>query len=264
MKNISSTLQAPRGLAGVSTLQFFVKGSNAIRLFAFGLLLTFGLCSIAQNVKSDLLKLNEFYKGKPISTNMRLLIFPTYDSKKIADEYEASYLKTKDGTKSYYKFGENEMVQTEKYSLLVDHAHQTMMIQPVVKPPATDLTSTIDSLLKRSSNVEHSVSGTRVQYSFSFDAGPYPKIDLVFDKSTWMIERLVHYYHQGAYHGAKGITEENAVRSEMVYDNTKFTLEGSKAEQYFSETRFMHLKNGRYATLPDYEAYRLFDFVNLD
>jgi hypothetical protein len=218
----------------------------------------------AQDARADLIKINEYYQGKALSTEMRLLIFPSHESQSVADEFAANYIKTADGTHYYYKFGENEMVQTTDFSLLVDHANKMMMIQPAVTPPVPDLSVTIDSLLKKSGSVTYSLEGEKARYSFSFEKGPYPRIDLVFDRSTLLIDRLIHFYHKGAYHGVKGITQEDAVRSELVYDNTRFDLPPNSAEEYFTEKRFMNLKDGGYAALTAFSEYRLFDFINLN
>ena len=94
-----------------------------------------------------------------------------------------------------------------------------------------------------------------------FEEGPYPIIELVFDKHTWQVKRLVHYYQAGAYHGVAGITENDAVRTEMVYTN--LSTKEVRAD-LISEVRFLKQEAGKYVLQPSFEGYELFNYLQFN
>jgi hypothetical protein len=155
---------------------------KTIALYFF--LLSFLLAGvlIAQDAKTDLIKLNQHYIDKDIAADMRLQLFSSWESNQLKDEHQAKFLRSKDGSSLYYGLKEREIVRTPQFSLLVDHEHKLMMIQPAIKAPIPDLVSIIDTLLKRAVKVDYQQEGPKSRYNFDFDRGPYPRIDVVFDK----------------------------------------------------------------------------------
>ena len=136
-----------------STFSFLILNSIltmkyiSIMLISILMLSTTFIPLTAQDLKADLLKINQQYEGKQLALGMQLRVFASYEAQKASQTFDGKYVKQ--GEKYYYKYSDFEMVHADSFSLLVNHEREIIMIQPAVKPTVPDFVATLDSL-KRS------------------------------------------------------------------------------------------------------------------
>ena len=214
-------------------------------------------CSRAQNAADDFLKINRAYE-KHVTLSMDLVYnyYPDHTTGKIS-ETEAGHI-DRDGAQIHYTLSDAETVQNDKYYTSVDHENKLIVVSERYKPSRTRLMEVnIDSMLSFCSKVEYAeAGGGQKKYTLSFSSYTYDEIEIVFDAESYLIGKLVLYYHDPVKTDEEDETgTAYAPRIEILYQNIK--TEPVFEPNAFSETRFVYMENGQFKCKPDYKEYHV-------
>jgi outer membrane lipoprotein-sorting protein len=219
-----------------------------------------------QTYKEDMLKLNKSYMSlKKFSYTANYTMY-SGNSTIPSETYYTLFKKNND--QYYSKSPDDEYLVNDKYILFIDHEDKDVFIQPNIAKKNTDINSFInntqgmekflDTLIDVYKNVQAIASnfaGTR-GYKFSYNEGPYTRIDLIIDTKVWLIKEMVLYYAEKDEVDGK----EQDVRIKIDYSNYNinpvFTNE-------FSETAYLQVQNGKFKLKPAFSKYEFYDQTHL-
>jgi hypothetical protein len=223
---------------------------------------TMNLLGIAQNVKQDLMKINEVYSTiTNLSMEINYSVFSSAQSN-VALETHTGIFKQHDGM-FYSRLKEVESLHNKNCSVVIDNEDKMIVVANPTKSDVSKITLIdMDKSLKTCSSVETIVSkGNQAGYKFVYKqnvVSEYDAIELYFNKKTFLIEKMVMYYRQ------KQNLKENEPdaikekpRLEIVFFNTN--LKTVTDVSFFSEARFVEKRKGKYFPVNAYNQYQLID-----
>jgi hypothetical protein len=224
-------------------------------LCLFPVALVFFLPCIAQDVKKDVAKINRTYENATyMSGDVAFKYYETYTSTQSTDETFGKF--SKNGSNTYYKYESFELLVNKQLTLTVDHENEIMMLsnpQTITTQVSRPESINFDTLLKYCKSVNYKVEGTKVSYTLNFDFYTTNAIKVYFDRSTYLISKLIIYYNQAPVEGAS-----DKPRIEISYSNLK---KNKSAVAVNTIGSYVVQAKGKYVTTARYKGYKLINFL---
>lgn len=174
-----------------------------------------------------------------------------YESKRIISEKSAD---------SYaYRLGELEQLANPKVSILIDHEDKMLLLNKTYRPiSAVMLDFEIDSALLNCTAVLSWKQDSLQVYAFDTDFPDVSKIEVSFNRSSLLLEKITLYYREEK-PLEEGLPAEKP-RLEICYLQQE--MHATFKPGVFSEHRFVQQQpDSSYALLPKYKAYQLIDYT---
>jgi hypothetical protein len=216
---------------------------------------------IAQNAKADILRINEAYsKFIDMSMNITYNVFLNY-STALPYETEVGFFK-QHRNQRYNKLKEIESLQNKDYLVVVDNDQRRIVVgNPVKFDPSKITLLNLDSALSTCSSVSYLDDKPGLGgYSMRFKPNTisaFDKIELYFDKKTYIVEKLFFYYRQEMKLSKETDAISEKPRLEITF--SKFDFKTVNDESVFSESKFIEKKNGKYVAANTYKDYQVID-----
>ncbi|MCH8904184.1 MAG: hypothetical protein IIA45_09755 [Bacteroidetes bacterium] len=152
-----------------------------------------------------------------------------------------------------------ERIMNSKYMMLIDHEMKIIAVKKPENLKKKDLLSfNTDSLLMFCNRVEYLTQlGGLVGYRFSFSWGKYEYLDIIYNPSTYLINKTVWYFRQPFSPNEKD--QPTKPRIEIV--NTKILIDPDIENNKFSTLRYLSIVNGNIALTSAYSDYKLINYI---
>ena len=220
------------------------------------------LSTNAQNAKQDILKINEAYsKFSHLSMNITYNLFKNYTAN-VPFESESGYFQQQ-GTLRYSKLKEIESLQNKNCLVVIDNEDKLIVVGNPVKFNAKKITLLdLDTALTKCSSVSFIDAGSTLScYKMSFRqdiVSEFDAIDLYFNKKSFLVEKMVFYYREKIRINEEDETSpKEKPKLEVVFSKMKF--DKISDETFYSETRFVEKRKGKYFPVSAYSEYELID-----
>jgi outer membrane lipoprotein-sorting protein len=214
------------------------------------------ITACAQDVKKDITAINKAYeKADRLSMSLEYAVY--LDGSRTPYEKEIG-LYRKNGSSLYMKQMGTEIMSNEKYVTIVNHDSKLVMMDKARKVESLPWESSLDTLLSMYQSVKFFVpEGTQniKAYSFRFAGGKYEKVDLWFNSSTYMAEKIQAHYRNK-------IENDDGPHKVMLELNFRNIDTGSKPPAgIFSPGAYVMQEKGKYVLKPAYRNYRLINHL---
>lgn len=204
------------------------------------------------------MKINEAYsKFKDLSMN---ITYKVYLNQKTTVPYETQVgIFKQHGNLRYSKLSNIESIENKDYLLVVDNDDKRIVISnPVKFNPGKITMLNLDSAFRTCSTVVPFTSGALQGYQLVFKTdvvSAFDKIDLYFNKKTYIVEKLVFYYRQKM----KLINDdkESAEKPKMEILFSQFNFQNITDVSLFSESKYIEKKKGGYIPVNAYTSYNV-------
>jgi hypothetical protein len=215
----------------------------------------------AQNAKADILRINDAYsKFTNMSMDITYRVFLNQTST-LPYETETGFYR-QNGNLRYNKLKQIESLQNSNYLIVVDNELKRIVVgNPVKFDPAKITLLNLDSALSKCSSVNYiNVNALQGGYSMIFKStivSEFEKVELYFNKKTYVVEKMVFFYRQKI----RLATEENAVaeRPKLEISFSQFSFEKLEDATFFSEKKFIEKNKGNYIAASSYNGYKIID-----
>jgi hypothetical protein len=230
------------------------------KFFLYILLFLSAVQGYGQNARTDMGKLNASYaRHKDLSMGITYHVYANHRDADPIETSAGSYFQR--GSDRYNRLNEIESVQNNECSIVIDNEEKFIAIGNPVKYTAGKIATTeMDTVLDHYASVTY-IDNQGVQKGYSFKIKPkvpseYERIDVFFNSKTWMVERMVYYYRdkQQLIKTNQDAAEEKP-RLEVIFSNIKF--EAGSDSKFYSESRFVHKKDGKYFPAGAYAGYKI-------
>lgn len=248
-------------------LQYISKHSMRFKESSkfFGLIAAILICTgaIAQDIDRDFERLGKRYEAQAMQMSLEVYIYASYT--KQTPSMSQMGRTVYDGERRFYQLGTYTLLDNPGFTLVKDDKKKVIIIQPRIEQSTMPNAQVrLDSLRNWAKNIKFDEKNGLGTYTFELDKGPFSKVSVVFHIGKGELVKFVHYYLPGAYHGIEGITELDAVRTEMVFKDQAFDIDSKALDKLLSEAQYLSVKNGRYVAREPYKTYKVFDFLNLN
>lgn len=154
----------------------------------------------------------------------------------------------------YTKTNAFEMLANEQAMLMVDHLSKELILSPydiaAVKKQREIGNVNIDSLLSNADLIKEEVidGGKKYRFSIHMSNEVIELAELIIDKKSELIEKLIYYYNTSAY--------QEIGKVEINYDNTDFNALSDTL--VFDDKRFLYVnENNELIPMPKYHTYQI-------
>ncbi len=214
----------------------------------------------SQNAKEDFEKMNKAFDVKALSMKIRYDLYKNKDTK-ILFQKEVAELK-QSGNLKWMKIGKMETLETDKYSLLIDHGAKEISLLGKSLNQQNEKNSNpfkmnLDSLLKICEKVEFkNENENQNSYELVFPNSEYNKVKVVYNKKTFFIEKLIMYYDEKRKLDENKKEEKEAPRMEIlcseINTNPSFSDTDFTSDKYIEKT-----VNGKWIAKALYSSYEV-------
>ena len=217
-----------------------------------------------QNVHEDLVNINKAYsKLNTFSVDAVFNLYENYTIQIPAETQNVKFIRSRN--LYYYKLSKQETIRNGKYFVIADHENKVIIIDSFKSQPDPGIynylaiINDLDSLMPEYEEIKFSKKNqTQNCYSFKTKSDNIPRLDVYFNNTTYLIEKVVLFMDLTA----TDENDQNAGSSdkpkiEIIYKNinTHYTYN----ESDFSEKRFVSIRNNMVYLNPDYYGYQLYN-----
>lgn len=218
-------------------------------------ILLIGIHSIkAQDVKASFTQLNEnFASLKKVSYSISYAYYQKASDKKPLETSTGQFKRLNNNF--YSKIGDVELVINEKYKVVIDNQTKHVVVENRQEATVSELFMVnLDSALAVCSKIASKATATQETFSLFFDSTrfDYSQVDVVINKSTHFIDKLVLYMVAVDY-------ETNTTfYPKLEISISNFSTAPIISDSFFSETNYVSVDNeGNVSLNKKYSAYRL-------
>ena len=208
--------------------------------------------AIAQDIETDLLKINKAYENDYLSMSMKLTVL---SANKPIDELSStgSFFKVQNNIRTI--LGNIETVQNSKYMIIADNENKILSID---KPKMLKKPANIDmkTALEMCRSVEYFIPEESLKgYRFRFDKGKfeYKMIEIIFGANDYFIRKINFYSWSKECNECPA--EESISKTVLEYSNISTVKKYDVAD--FSENKFITNSNGKFKSATGYQGYRI-------
>ena len=230
-----------------------------IRRILFVLLFVLKLTEgFSQNAKEDFEKINAAFDVERLSMRISYDLYKNKDTK-IVFQKESGELK-QSRTFKWMKVGQVETIETDTYSLIIDHKGKAISMLGKRLNQKEDKNKNpfkinLDSILKMCEKVEFKkLNDQQNSYDLVFPLSEYSKIKVVYNSKTFFMEKMILYYNDAQDLEEKKGSPEEAPRLEIVCSDINldpiFT-----SNEYTYDTYLEKTADGKWVCKPAYKGY---------
>lgn len=222
--------------------------------------------SVAQNAKDDFLKINQAYQKHTV-LHMKMK-YEVYKNEQSITPLQTELGEVKlNGSSKYTKISNIETLENNDYTMIVDgnDRHISLLKKKIEKnSPAinTDLMKmNLEKLLEQCEKVEYKKeAGNKSSYLLLMPAGEYSRVKIIFNSSTFLIEKMVLYYSQKENLEALEGAEKEAPRLEITYYEVNTRPAFTSKE--FAVENYLQKESGKWKGKGMYAGYTVYDSMN--
>lgn len=212
--------------------------------------------SFAQDAKKDITAINKAYeKAERLSMAIEYTVY--LDGSSTPYEKENGIYR-KDGNNLYLKQMDTEIMSNERNVTIVNHETKVVMMDKSRKIEAVPWEAALDTMLSLYKSVKYYIpEGTAniKAYTFHFHNGQYESVDVWFNASTFLVEKIRAKY--------RNELEENGrmhkVTLEMNFRN--MDTKSKYPSALFTHDAYVSLDKGKYTLRQAYKNYRLINHL---
>lgn len=208
--------------------------------------------SFAQDVKDELIKINEaFTNSRSLYVEVTYNVFEKGSPQALETENSIFY---KTNNLSYYKLKDVETVTEDSLQVIVDHAKKVIMLMPKATSVANSapMSQTIEAALKKCTKVNRlNMKGSK-GFELFIDGEEYDRISFSYNSKTYQLFDISFYYKKLM---LKDGEKEN-IRMKMGY---RYPKENKMNDLTLHS--FVNKSTGSYAVNDRFKAYQLVDYT---
>ena len=205
----------------------------------------------------DFERINATYaKLTELKTNVAYVLYPNHAATIPFQQEKASLWIS--GKNSLYKIGAVETLHTPEYTILIDHDEAQLIVQPTGPGRPDPLTGIeLDSLLSYCSELSMQEEANSRTYTLSLPFGELERIQIRFDRSTYLMEKVILYYRQTE-EMEEGLPAEKP-RLEINYLSQENRARFAK--DAFSIYQYIQHDGTQFQPITLYQSYQFIDYT---
>lgn len=213
------------------------------------------LAGQAQQVREDLIRINQAYKDMP-QWNIEVVYRAQEGNTPAAEEDIQKGVIVKSKNYLYHRMGKMETLVQDSLRMIVDHDRKVMVLAPgkTDSIPANVPAAQIEAALKKCTRVIALKKNQVKGYELWMDKEGKEKVSFTYHPGTYLIDRFEFFYSKIM---LNGVEKEN-LRLEVTY---KYPDAASAETKTIGE--FVTMVNGAFVSGERYRSYQLIDYTAL-
>ena len=228
--------------------------------FLISIFLLFTANCFAQIAKDDFAAINKTYSSSNhLSMKMKYEVFKNKNATS-ALQVENGEVQ-RNGNASHTRIAKTETIQTDKYTLIVDHEDKNISVlgSDQTKPSENNdklYMVDLEKLLKLCSKVEFKKENDRQNsYLMAIPSSEYSEVKIIYNKKTMFIEKMVLFYSQAQNLEEKEEAPKEPPRLEITYSEINTNPNFSNDD--FTYDKFVEKHNGKFRCKELYKGYTI-------
>ena len=221
-------------------------------------LLLFASAFAQTDMSTILKKINEAYQNNEnMSVTTTYKMFANHTTTMPAQTLSA--IMKKKGRNMSYKLDKMERLESSNRRIMVNHESKTVIVQPNdkdKKPYVMDFE--LEKYLNKKTIGQVQEQGENLLLSVPLKTGDIEKVEMIVNKTTFLLSKMVVYYHQNIrFNAADKNAPKEKPRMEISF---QINLSPTFGSGDFAETKFIQVNNGVVKLNKDFNGYQLVNY----
>ena len=231
-----------------------------IQLIIFISILSFNILKAQNDAATVIKQINEAY-----DRNKNMLITNTYKmyvNHTTNTAYETlEGVTKKQGLKLTYQLKNIERLENASRRIVINNDDKTMFVEPNTKDRSSYIMdANLEKYLQENKIGTIEDKGTQLVLTIALEAKDIEKIQIVVNKSSFMIDKFITYYKQAVRLNPENLhMPEEKPRMEVSF---QINLNPTFNPNDFKESKFIKVVNGKVSLSEQYKNYRLMSLDN--
>ena len=231
-----------------------------IQLIIFFSILSFNILKAQNDAATVIKQINEAY-----DRNKNMLITNTYKmyvNHTTNTAYETlEGITKKQGLKLTYQLKNIERLENASRRIVINNDDKTMFVEPNTKDRSSYIMdANLEKYLQENKIGTIEDKGTQLVLTIALEAKDIEKIQIVVNKSSFMIDKFITYYKQAVRLNPENLQmPEEKPRMEVSF---QINLNPTFNPNDFKESKFIKVVNGKVSLSEQYKNYRLMSLDN--